>query len=324
MTLQVAVAYFLIYVVWGSTYYFIGVCLRDIPPFLLGTLRFSLAGGLLLMLCMMRGERVLSRRLVMRSAVSGIVLLFVDQAVIMLAQRYVSSSLVAIVASSTALWIMLLDYREWRHNFRRRITVAGMLLGFAGVAMLYAEQLGQGQSFGDDGVCGVLLLVGGCVSWACGTLYSKYRASAVESVNGFAGSAWQMLWASFVFVLCAVFEGVSVRPVVSEVRVSSWLSLVYLVVFGSLLAYSAYVWLLKVRPAAEVATHAYVNPIVAVVLGTGLGDEHVTALQCAGLVVILAGVALVGTRKGRTMTGRREVAGQENALHGKGLNEEKD
>lgn len=303
MTLQVAIAYFLIYVVWGSTYYFIGVCLRDIPPFVLGTLRFSLAGAVLLLLCLMRGERLFRRRLVMKSAVSGIVLLFVDQAVIMLAQRYVSSSLVAIVASSTALWIMLLDYRAWQCNFRRRLTVAGMLLGFAGVAMLYAEQLGQGFSAVDGGAWGVLLLIGGCVSWACGTLYSKYRASAEEDVNGFAGSAWQMLWASLAFALCSVFTDSFSHYRVSEVSLTSWLSLAYLVSFGSLLAYSAYVWLLKVRPAAEVATHAYVNPVVAVILGVGLGNEHVSALQAFGLAVILVGVTLVNTRKEKGTAG---------------------
>ena len=107
--LKIAAAYFMIYVVWGSTYYFIGVCLRDIPPFALGALRFSAAGAALLLICRLQGEKLFRRRLIMKSAVSGIVLLFVDQAVIMFAQRFVSSSLVAIVASSTAVWIMLLD-----------------------------------------------------------------------------------------------------------------------------------------------------------------------------------------------------------------------
>lgn len=107
-------AYFLIYVVWGSTYYFIGVALEGFPTFVLGAARFGIAGAILLMACLMRGEKVFGRRLILSSAVSGTVLLFVDMAVIMLAQRYVSSSLVAIVASSTAIWIMLLDVRIWR------------------------------------------------------------------------------------------------------------------------------------------------------------------------------------------------------------------
>lgn len=295
--MPVVIAYFLIYVVWGSTYFFIGQCLHDIPPFMLGALRFSMAGAVLLAICGWRGEKLLKKKLILKSAVSGIVLLFIDQAVIMFAQQYVSSSLVAIVASSTALWIMLLDVRAWRQNFRRPATVLGMVLGFAGVGMLHAEQLYSDTSVHPDSEVGILLLVGGCISWACGTLYSKYRSSAEEETNGFAGSAWQMLSASVVFSICAAISGDFSTADMATISMTSWLSLAYLITFGSLLAYSAYVWLLKVRPASEVATHAYVNPVVAVALGAGIGGEHVTAVQIAGLAVILASVMMVSMRK---------------------------
>lgn len=296
--MQVVIAYFLIYIVWGSTYYFIGVCLRDLPPFVLGAVRFSVAGGALLAVCRWRGERLLNKKLVLKSAVCGIVLLFIDQAVIMFAQRFVSSSLVAIVASSTAVWIMLLDVPAWLRNFKSLATVSGMLLGFLGVALLYAEQLlTEGQN-GAHSEYGVLLLVGGCVSWACGTLYSKYGSSAEEEVGGLAGAAWQMVSASVVFGLCAGVTDGFADVDLPSVSMSTWLSLAYLIIFGSLMAYTAYVWLLKVRPASEVATHAYVNPVVAVVLGAGLGGERVTAVQLAGLAVILLSLALVN-RKGQ-------------------------
>ena len=295
--MQVVIAYFLIYVVLGSTYYFIGVCLRDLPPFVLGAARFSVAGGALLAVCRWRGERLLNKKLVLKSAVCDIVLLFIDQAVIMFAQRFVSSSLVAIVASSTAVWIMLLDVPAWRRNFKSLATVSGMLLGFLGIALLYAEQLlTEGQN-GAHSEYGVLLLVGGCVSWACGTLYSKYGSSAEEEVGGLAGAAWQMVSASVVFGLCAGVTDGFADVDLPSVSMSTWLSLAYLIIFGSLMAYAAYVWLLKVRPASEVATHAYVNPVVAVVLGAGLGGERVTAVQLAGLAVILLSLALVNRKR---------------------------
>ena len=140
-------------------------------------------------------------------------------------------------------------------------------------------------------------MIGGCISWAVGSLYAKYRSSAEEEVNGFAGSAWQMLFASVMFGLCAcVFDDFS-KVEWKEISLSSWLALAYLIVFGSLLAYSAYVWLLKVRPATEVATHAYVNPVVAVVIGGGLGGEDVTRIQLLGLAVILVSVMLVNRQK---------------------------
>lgn len=291
----IVIAYFLIYVVWGSTYYFIGVALNGFPTFLLGALRFSVAGAVLLLLCRLRGERVWRPALIRRSAVSGIVLLFVDMAVIMLAQRYVSSSVVAIVASSTAIWIMLLDVPMWRRNFHRVATVAGVVVGFAGVGMLYVEQLHAERAAGAHGEYGILILMAGCLSWAVGSLYTKYRVSAVEEVNASAGSAWQMLFASLMFSLCAGLSGEWRTVRLAEVGPSAWWALLYLILFGSILAYSAYVWLLKVRPATEVATHAYVNPVVAVILGC-MGGETITAIQLAGLAVILGSVLLVNRK----------------------------
>ena len=287
--ISVVIAYFLIYVVWGSTYYFIGVALTGFPPFLLGALRFSIAGGILLALCRIRGEQVFRSVLIRRSAISGIVLLFIDMAVIMLAQRYVNSSLVAIVASSTAIWIMLFDVPMWKRNFRRATTVIGLLAGFIGVGLLYAEQLGQENTATRHSEYGILILIAGCISWALGSLYAKYRSSAAEEANDFAGSAWQMLSAGLMFWICSGLFGNFAETEFRAVPRSAWFSLAYLIVFGSLLAYSAYVWLLKVRPATEVATHAYVNPVVAVIIG-GLGGETVTAVQLAGLASILGSV----------------------------------
>ena len=291
----VAIAYFLIYVVWGSTYYFIGVALEGFPTFLLGALRFSVAGAVLLLLCHIRGEKVFRPALVRRSAISGIVLLFVDMAVIMLAQRYINSSLVAIVASSTAIWITLFDVPMWRRNFRHPSTLVGLLLGFTGVTMLYMEQLDGESALVRQGEYGILILIAGCISWSLGTLYAKYRSSAVEEVNGFAGSAWQMLFASLMFWICFGLSGEWSATNLSETSGTAWLALLYLIVFGSLFAYSAYVWLLKVRPATEVATHAYVNPVVAVIIG-GLGGEEITMIQLAGLAVILVSVMLVNRK----------------------------
>ena len=291
----IVTAYFLIYVVWGSTYYFIGVALQGFPTFLLGALRFSMAGLLLLALCRARGERVFRRTLVARSAVSGIVLLFVDMAVIMLAQRYVSSSVVAIVASSTALWMLLLDAPQWRRNFRSPTKLAALLAGFLGVGLLYVEQL-KGESTGmPHSEYGILILVGGCISWAAGSLYAKYRSSAAETPQCFGGSAWQMLAAGAMFWLCSFATGERFDP--DAVPWEAWGSLAYLILFGSLLAYSAYIWLLKVRPATEVATHAYVNPVVAVALGAGLGGESVSLVQIGGLCLILLSVMLVNRRR---------------------------
>lgn len=296
----ILLAYFLIYVVWGSTYYVIGVALREIPPFLLGAWRFSIAGLVLLILCALRGERIFAPQLLRRSAVSGIVLLFVDMAVIMLAQRYITSSLVAILASSTAIWIMLLDLPERRRSGYRPRAVAGLLIGFAGVAALYAEQLLADSRTAGQGTRGILLLIAGCISWALGTLYAKYRSPRTETRNTFAGAGWQMIFAAGMFWAGAALTGESLSP--TELSPTARISLLYLIFAGSLLAYTAYIWLLSVRPAAEVATHAYVNPVVAILLGLTLGHESVSPLQIIGLIVILTGVLLIELPHSRSRT----------------------
>lgn len=295
MKWDIIIAYFLIYVVWGSTYFFIGMALKGFPPFLLGALRFTAAGLILLGLCYIRKEPIFKKSLIKKSAISGIVLLFVDMAVVMLAQRYLSSSLVAIIAASTAIWIMALDVPMWKKNFRNPFVIIGVITGFLGVLMLYMEQL-KISALQPHSEYGMILLIFGCISWALGTLYAKYRSSKEENVYAFAGSAWQMLFASAAFWICSFVSG-DIHTDLTLVPLSSWLSLIYLIIFGSILAYTAYVWLLKVRPATEVATHAYVNPFIAVFLGVTFGHENVTIVQIAGLIVILISVMMIGIKR---------------------------
>lgn len=290
--LSVMIAYFLIYVVWGSTYYFIGVALKGFPPFLLGGLRFGAAGILLLVYSQMRGERIFKGSLVRKSAISGMILLFIDMAVIMLAQQYLSSSLVAIIASSTAIWIMALDVPRWSINFKIPTVIIGITAGFLGVALLFMEQL-PGNQGTEHHEYGVALLIGGCISWALGTLYAKYKSCAEENVNNFAGAAWQMLFAGGVFWLCSFSIGESHFSERITIPTTAWLSLIYLITFGSILAYTSYIWLLKVRPATEVGTHAYVNPLVAVVLGATLGEEEISSIQLIGLFIILLSIFFI-------------------------------
>lgn len=289
---NILTAYFLIYVVWGSTYYFISVALKGFPPFLLGGLRFGVAGLLILAYSRVRREPVFRGSLIRKSAVSGIILLFIDMAVIMLAQQYLNSSLVAILASSTVIWILALDIPMWKTHFRNPAITSGIIIGFGGVSLLFLEQL-----FLDNRdiphAYGVALLVLGCISWALGTLYAKYKSCSEEKVNQFAGAGWQMLFAGGAFWLCSLSRHETTAVRWENIPPAAWLSLLYLILFGSLLAYTSYIWLLKVRPATEVGTHAYANPLVAVVLGTVLGGESVSPLQLAGLCAILLSIFLI-------------------------------
>ena len=139
----------------------------------------------------------------------------------------------------------------------------------------------------------MLILIFGCISWALGTLYTKYFTSGEESTYSFAGSAWQMIFASLIFWIVSIVRKEPATVSIQSITAYSWFSISYLIVFGSLLAYSAYIWLLKERPATEVGTHAYVNPVIAILFGALLGKEQVTWIQFTGLAIILVSVSLI-------------------------------
>jgi drug/metabolite transporter (DMT)-like permease len=180
----------------------------------------------------------------------------------------------------------------WSKNFRNPFAIMGILIGFIGVAMLYIEQY-MSQGIHEFSERGMLILIFGCISWALGTLYTKYFTSGEESTYSFAGSAWQMIFASLMFWIFALVRKEPASVSIQSISAYSWFSISYLIVFGSLLAYSAYIWLLKERPATEVGTHAYVNPVIAILFGALLGKEQVTWIQFAGLAVILISVSLI-------------------------------
>lgn len=186
----------------------------------------------------------------------------------------------------------------WRTNFRNPLTIAGGGVGFGGVVSFMRSSSMQNGCIRKVSVvsCSLFSDVYPGLWEHC----SQVSVSSVRNeVNAFAGSAWQMLFASVMFWICAVVNGDVREADLSTVSVTSWFSLLYLISFGSLLAYSAYVWLLKVRPAAEVGTHAYVNPFIAVLLGVSFGNEQVTFVQLSGLLVILLGVMLISRKRNK-------------------------
>jgi drug/metabolite transporter (DMT)-like permease len=298
-TLAIIIAYLLIYIVWGSTYFFIHIALQGFNPFLLGAIRFTIAGTLLLFWCHKMKEPIWNKQLIKTSAITGILLLFIDMGLVMKAQQYLPSSLIAIVAASTAIWILLLDKKMWKVNFKNWNTVLGVLIGFIGVIMLFSEQLvlSLHETGSSNRAIGMCLLILGTLSWAFGSVYSKYSDSP-KGVT-FASAAWQMLIAGFLFWIAAFSNGDIQRFNLQATPNASWIAIVYLIVFGSILAFTSYIWLLKVRPATEVSTHAYVNPLVAVFLGSTFANESITVIQIVGLTIILCGVALINLVKSR-------------------------
>jgi drug/metabolite transporter (DMT)-like permease len=297
--LLVIIAFATIYIVWGSTYFFIQVAVKGgIPPFLLGATRFTIAGLLMAAWCIIKGEKIFIVKNILRASVSGILLLFISIGAAIWVERILPSGMVAIVVSCLPIWIVLLDKANWRVNFKNRSTIVGLLIGLGGIVLLFSDELGdifKGGN-GHSNLPWMLLLVLGNVAWAAGSLYSKYKPTT-GSVAG--NAAWQMLSAGLVFTIASLIHHEFTGFVIHDIPAKSWFALWYLILLGSIAAYSAYVWLLQVRTATQVSTTAYVNPVIAVILGVMFGGEGISMVQVAGLFVILVSVLLINLSKYR-------------------------
>jgi drug/metabolite transporter (DMT)-like permease len=192
----------------------------------------------------------------------------------------------------------LLDKPNWGTNFKSKSTIAGLVIGFIGVILLFRDQIEDvfSPSAGSSKLPGMILLLFGTLGWASGSLYSKhYNTSGSGAVN----TAWQMIAAGLFFLPSSFLTNEAQTVQWHAIPAQSWYALAYLIVFGSIAAFSAYVWLLQVRPATQVGTYAYVNPVIAVLLGVIFAGEHVTLIQVLGLVVILSSVLLINLSKYR-------------------------
>ncbi len=294
---MVILAYAMVYIVWGSTYFFIHKALSGFEPFMLGALRFMVAGLLMLGWCHYKGYKLFDWSTIKGAGVTGLLLLFIDTGIIIWVEQFLASGLVAIMAASAAIWFVVLDKPKWGENFRSLPILAGLFLGFTGVVMLFGDQVATATDAvqREANLNGMILLILGAIAWTGGSLYSKYFNASEKRVhtNSMVGTAWQILIAGIAFSITVVIKGEAAAFDYRAVPAEAWWSILYLIIFGSIIAYSSYIWLLKVRPATEVSTYAYVNPIVAVALSLFLTDETITSVQITGLAIILLSVFLM-------------------------------
>lgn len=297
-TLMVALAFATVYIVWGSTYFFIQKALAGFPPFFLGTFRFLAAGSLMIIWSISQGEKIFTFNNIKPAIITGLLLLFVGNGVVIWVEQFLPSAMVAIMISSSPLWFVLLDKPKWQENLNSKSTIIGLIVGFAGVVLLFSERIMSSFTSLNSGrdLFGMALVILGSMAWAGGSLYSKYNSGDNSAT---VNTTWQMLTAGIAFFSCSVISGELGTLNLSAVPMDSWLSLVYLVIFGSIIGFSAYVWLLKVQPATRVSTYAYVNPVVAVLLGVFFAGESISQIQILGLMVILGSVLLINLNKYR-------------------------
>ncbi|HVY74929.1 MAG TPA: EamA family transporter [Puia sp.] len=303
----VVLAFLIVYIVWGSTYFFIRNALTGFPPFLLGALRFITAGLLMMIITLRAKEKLFNWPAIKTAVVSGFLILFIGNGMVIFMEQYVTSAWVAIIVAAAPIWFVMYDKPHWQENFNSRSTLAGLAIGIVGVVLLFSENLSPSRTgaYAHQGIAFIALVLGS-MSWVIGSLYAKYRQPPATST--LVNTSWQMFFAGLYFLVGCLLRGEYKGFDFAQVPLRAWTSIGYLILFGSILAYSCYVWLMEVCPPAKVSTYAYVNPVVAVLLGVFLAGEHISTMQIAGLVVILLSVLLINLRKYLRKSGQLRVS----------------
>ncbi|MCR4342041.1 MAG: EamA family transporter [Gemmatimonadaceae bacterium] len=286
--LKLLSAFAAVYLIWGSSYLAIIWGLETMPPFLLGAARFIAAGSILYAIAAARGGAKFSRRQLLNASVVGALLPFLGNGSLIWAQQKIPSGIAALIVATVPLWMVVIQTIVEHVRPGRQIWT-GVGLGIIGLAILVGT---GGEVPGAIHVPSALILCGGSIAWATGSIYSR-NADLPDS--GLASAALTML-AAGVFFSAASFAAGDHRTVdLAEVSLRSVVGLAYLAIFGSVIAYSAYIWLLQVSTPARVATYAYVNPVIAVFLGWAFAGEPISVRTMVAAGVILAAVILITT-----------------------------
>jgi drug/metabolite transporter (DMT)-like permease len=288
----VILAFGLVYLFWGSTYLAIDIAVQTIPPALMCALRFSVAGVVMLAVCAAMGRKVwYSAKQIALSAVVGILLLMGGNLTLSWAEQTVPSGLAALIVAITPLWFLVLDSLLLGHHRISGRGKAGLALGIAGLFVLFWPELHSSSPMGRRELWASVALLGGSFLWALGSVLSKRWQSGMDV---FSATAWQVTAAGAANFLFALAAGDFSRATWTTRGVSAVL---YLVVCGSWIGYTAYIWLLEHVPTSKVSTYAYVNPVVAVFLGWLVLHERVDRFIAMGSMIVVLSVILVTSAK---------------------------
>jgi drug/metabolite transporter (DMT)-like permease len=297
---KIIVAFALVYVFWGSTYLGIGIAVEHIPPATVCAARFLIAGIIMLAYCALSGRRVrFSARQLGHFAAVGILLLMGGNLTLSYAEEIVPTGLAALLVAVTPLWFLVLDsLLLGDHHISRRGKV-GLAIGIVGLVVLILPDLQHSKVLGHRELWWSLALPLGAFSWALGSVLSKKWQTAAG--DPFSAIAWQVVFAGLANLIFALlFE----RHASVTWSLRGVGAILYLVVCGSWIGYSAYIWLLQHVPTSKVSTYAYVNPVVAVFLGWLVLHERIDRYILIGSAIIVASVVLVTTAK---VSGRAET-----------------
>src|ERR1700733_15196236 len=297
----VILAFGLVYLFWGSTYLGIDIAVQSIPPALMCAVRFAIAGVIMLAVCALTGRTVFySPRQIAVASMVGVLLLMGGNLTLSYAELSVSTGLAALIVAVTPLWFLVLDSILLGHHRISGRGKAGLALGVVGLLVLFYPEFASRTAMGRRELWASLSLLGGSFSWALGSVLSKRWQSGM---NPFSATGWQVTAAGianfiFAFVLEDLYRVVWTPRGIGAVC--------YLIVCGSWIGYTAYIWLLERVPTSKVSTYAYVNPVVAVFLGWLVLHERVNGFIVSGSAVVVLSVILVTSAKVKEMSATEE------------------
>lgn len=272
-------ALFALYIIWGSTYFVIRIGVESWPPFMMAGIRFFSAGVILLLFLLLTGHKLPSLRPLLNAALIGVLLLAVGNGFVTVAEHQnVPSGIAAVVVATVPLFTLCFS-----HFFgiaTRKLEWLGIAIGLAGIILLNSGGNLSGNPWG------ALLILVGSMSWAFGSVFG----SRVELPDGMMAGAIEMLTAGIVLLAASAFTG---ERLVAVPPLSGFLAVGYLALFGSIIAINAYMYLIRNVSPAVATSYAYVNPVVAVLLGTGFGGEHLSSIEWLALGIIILAVVLV-------------------------------
>jgi drug/metabolite transporter (DMT)-like permease len=283
----VVTAFALVYVIWGSTYLGIRYAVESIPPFLAAGARHFAAGLALFVFARARGAAAPSLSHWRDAIVAGLLMLVIGNGGVTWAEQRIPSGVAALLVGLTPLWMVFFDWIRPAGPRPRPFVAGGLVVGFAGVALLAR---GQGEAHEPAYAWSVAALMAASIGWAAGSVFNR---SARKPASPFLGVAMQMISGGAILLILATVQGELKQFSVARMTTLSFGAWLYLTIAGSLIAYTAYIWLLHASTPARVATYAYVNPLIAVLLGCTLGRETFSHELFVAAVLIIVAVVLI-------------------------------
>jgi drug/metabolite transporter (DMT)-like permease len=300
---KLVAAFAAIYVIWGSTYLAILIAIQTLPPLLMAGARFLIAGLILLAWAWRTAPLAPTRRQLRNAAIVGLLLLVGGNGAVVLAEQLVPSGLAALIVATLPFWMVLLEWARPGGTKPSFGVVIGLILGLVGLGVLIGPAVMHPDTVGraNNGISivGVVILMIGEIAWATGSLLARHMDLPRSAPLA---TSIEMLAAGVVFLVVSTLTHEPEFFDVARVSGQSVAGLIYLITFGSIVAFSAYTWLLKVSTPAKVATYAYVNPVVALFLGWAFAGERLSLRTGIASAIIIAAVAAITTARGSRAT----------------------